>query len=120
MATMTEGEQDVVETERTVTLPEQGDTSRPAPVKVMLVGGPLDGKVITAPVEATHVAFWVYKKPTRKSPRPEEYGTDKTMQVRYQVHPLIGNTETWYIGRITGMKFDAAINKIMEKYHASS
>jgi hypothetical protein len=76
----------------------------------------MDTKVVQAPAEATHVAFWVYKQPSKDRPKPVEYNTDKTMQVRYQIHPLIGNTETWYIGRIAGMRFDDAMEQILGRY----
>lgn len=104
--------------ERVVELPKEGDTSRPKPIQVLLVGGPMDAQRITCPAEATHVSYWVYKKPSGKAPKPEEYGTDATMKIHYQIHPMIGNTETWHIGRLVGVKFDVAINTIMEHYHA--
>jgi len=106
------------EIERVVSLPDPNDKSRPKPVDVLLVGGPMDGQKVQCPVEATHVSYWVYKKPTLKSPRPEEFNTEATVQVRYQIHPMIGNSTTWYIGRLVGTSFDAAVSTIMESYHA--
>lgn len=114
------GEQDEVKVERTVALPDPDDTSRPKPIQVLLVGGPMDAQKITAPVEATHVSYWVWKTPKPGIPPKEKWNTDETMQVRYQIHPLIGNTETWYIGRLLGTRFDAAINQIMEHYHSKA
>lgn len=110
----------IVENERTVTLPEKDDTSRPKPIEVLLVGGPMDAQRVQCPAEATHVSYWVWAKPKKGVPPKEKWGTPDTMQVRYQIHPLIGNEETWFIGRITGMRFDAAMNQIIDYYHLKS
>jgi len=118
MAAINEGEVDDCEVQRDVVLPDEGDNSRPKPVKVMLVGGEMDAQVIEAPAEATHVNYWIYKNPSAVAPPKAEWGGDKTKQVRYQLHPIVGNRQTWYIGRLCGTAFDDAVTKIMEHYHA--
>ena len=120
MAALESGETDEVEIERTIDLPSRDDTSRPPPIKVMLVGGPMDGTIIKCPVEASHVSYWVWKEPKPGIPPEDKWDTEETMQVRYQIHPLIGNVETWYLGRLVGTKFDWAIQQIMDRYHKSS
>lgn len=112
--TMLVGEADEVKIERAITLPDAQDKSRPAPIDVLLVDGPMDGKLMQCPVEATHVSFWVYKD--GRLAQPHDFDTNKTEQVRYQIHPLIGNTQTWYIGRLLGTRFDAAIEAIVQHY----
>lgn len=102
--------------EKIIAMPEAGDQSRPKPVKVLLVGGPMDHQLVDCPVEATHISYWVYRIPSTRIPRKEEYDTDATMKIYYQIHPIVGNSETWYIGRPVGMKFDEALNIIMEHY----
>lgn len=109
-----------IETERTVTLPDKEDRSRPAPVEVLLVGGPMDAQRIQAPAEATHVSYWVWSKPRKGRPPEALWGTPDTMQVRYQIHPLIGNRTTWYIGRLQGTEFDPTIQALMDYYHKRS